>query len=370
MEQTESLERIRVFREYLGLAAAAVLCCLLAGCGKEVRARLEAPFPEKLSAWKLFVGNPADLKPNQGVIPYDLNTTLFTDYAEKRRFVWMPRGQAAAYRPDDVFEFPKGAILVKTFAYPDAALGGRGRLIETRLLVNANEGWIALPYVWNAAQTEATLQVNADPVHVNWKKPSGGNYDIYYSIPNSNQCKECHDQNKITGPIGPKARHLNRDMDYPEGRFNQLRYWEKTGYLKDVPEAAKIPRQAVWDDPATGTLAERARAYLDVNCAHCHSIQGAASNTGLYLSDLQADPMRIGFCKTPVATGKASAEMLFDAVPGHPETSILTHRMASEEPKIMMPEIGRSIAHKEGVKLIREWLASLRGECDVKRPSI
>ena len=82
------------------------------------------------------------------------------------------------------------------------------------------------------------------------------------------------------------------------------------------------------------------------------------------------DPVRIGFCKTPVATGKASADMLFDAVSGHPEVSILVHRMASDEPKIMMPEIGRTIAHKEGVELIREWLASLKGGCQATRPTI
>src|SRR5216684_5866683 len=132
----------------------------LAGCGKDVRPHLVEPFPKKLSAWKLFT---ADLHPNTGVIPYDLNTTLFTDYATKRRYVWMPRGQAAVYEPDDTFDFPKGTILVKTFSYPD---GGKERLIETRLLVHANDGWVPLPYVWNAQQTDAILDVNADPVEV------------------------------------------------------------------------------------------------------------------------------------------------------------------------------------------------------------
>ncbi|MGA3205304.1 MAG: hypothetical protein ABSF12_22640, partial [Bryobacteraceae bacterium] len=158
----------------------------------------------------------------------------------------------------------------------------------------------------------------------------------------------------------PKARHLNRD--------NQLAYWTQIGYLQGAP--AQAPKQPVWDDPATGSLAERARAYLEVNCAHCHSPGGSASNTGLYLTDLETDPMRIGFCKTPVAAGKASADMLFDAIRGHPELSILVHRMASDEPKIMMPEIGRTIVHHEGVELIRSWLASLEGNCDLPRPTI
>ena len=334
----------------------------LAGCSGNVRARLEEPFPKKLSAWKLFTGAAAELHPNFGVVPYDLNTTLFTDYATKRRHVWMPPGTAATYKGDDTFEFPKGTILVKTFSYPE---GARERLIETRLLVNAKDGWVALPYVWNAAQTDATLDVNADPVDVQWNGEV-----IHYAIPNSNQCRECHDQSRTTGPIGPKARHLNRDFDYPEGRFNQLAYWTKIGYLRDAADPSRIAKQAVWNEPATGTLDERARAYLEVNCAHCHSPNGSASNTGLYLTDLQADAMRLGFCKTPVSAGKASAGLLFDAVRGHPELSILAHRMESNEPKVMMPEIGRTLVHREGAELIRQWLASMEGGCEASRPAM
>lgn len=326
---------------------------VLGGCGKDVRSHLTEPYPKKLSTWRLFT---SELKPNKRVVPYELNTPLFTDYATKRRFVWMPEGQAATYKSDDTFEFPKGTILSKTFSYAD-------RLIETRLLVNGDGGWVALPYVWNAEQTDAALDVNADAVDLRWN-----NTTIHYAIPNSNQCKECHDQSKVTGPIGPKARHLNRDFGYAEGQFNQLAYWTKIGYLRGAP--ADPPRQAVWNDPATGSLEARARAYLEVNCAHCHSPNGSASNTGLYLTDLERDPMRIGFCKTPVATGKGSDDLLFDAVRGHPELSILAHRMASDEPKIMMPEIGRTLVHREGLELIREWLASLNGACTAPRPTV
>jgi uncharacterized repeat protein (TIGR03806 family) len=343
----------------------AVLALLSAGCGSQVRSHREGPFPRKLAAWKLFVGKPSELTPNRGVVPYDLNTPLFSDYATKKRFVWMPEGTSAAYKPDDTFEFPVGTILSKTFSYPDAALQGRERLIETRLLVRAKAGWVTLPYVWNAGQTEAILDVNADPVEVRT-----GALNIHYIIPNSNQCKGCHDQNKITEPIGPKARHLNRDFDYPEGRMNQLAYWTKIGYLKGAPDAAAAPRQAVWNDPKTGSVEARARAYLEVNCSHCHNPAGAANTTGLYLSDLQKDAMRIGFCKTPVATGSGSGNLLFDAVPGRPEESILTHRMGSDEPKVMMPEIGRTVVHREGFALIQQWLSALPGNCPVTRPKI
>ena len=343
----------------------------LAGCGRDVRVFARKPFPEKLSAWRLFVSEAGGWKPNRRVVAYELTNPLFTDYATKRRFVWMPPGKAAVYKAEETFEFPKGTVIAKTFSYPDVSVKGGERRIETRLLVNGDEGWVALPYVWNGEQTEATLQVVADPVDVRWRAGDGKERTIHYAIPNANQCKECHDANKATRPIGPKARHLNRDIETPEGRRNQLAYWTSIGYLRGAPfDPEKAPRQAVWDDAATGTLEARARAYLDINCGHCHSEGGAASNTGLYLNDLEKDRARIGFCKTPVATGKGSADMLFDEVPGHPERSILVHRMGSEEPKVMMPEIGRTIVHDEGVELIREWVGSLRGDCGATRPSI
>jgi uncharacterized repeat protein (TIGR03806 family) len=199
-------------------------CDLTDSCGsRSVRSHVAEPYPAKLSAWRLFTGNPAALKPNAGVIPYDLNTPLFSDYATKYRFVWMPPGTSATYNDTEAFDFPVGTIFSKTFAFPDADQGGKQRIIETRLLVNARSGWVTLPYVWNREQTEATLDVAADPTTVHWVHPSGTRYTIDYVIPNTNQCKGCHDRSKVVTPIGPKARNLNKDFDYPDGRFNQTR---------------------------------------------------------------------------------------------------------------------------------------------------
>jgi uncharacterized repeat protein (TIGR03806 family) len=322
-----------------------VALLLLSGCKKKVRVfNDEDGFPEKLSAWGLFVGNPSQLQPNEGVVPYDLNTPLFSDYATKRRFVWMPPGTAASYRPDDVFDFPVGTILSKSFSYQ--------KLIETRLLVRTKNGWFGLPYVWNANQTEATLQMAADPVRVKYK-----NVEFDYMIPNANQCKGCHEKAKTMTPIGPKARNLNRDLAYAEGTTNELAHWAQVGYLQGAPAPEQAPRAAVWNDPSQ-PLDARAMAYLDVNCGHCHNPQGPANTSGLYLTYGQADPLRLGFSKVPVSAGKASGDLFYDVVAGHPEQSILVHRMESTEPKILMPELGRSLVHKEGLELIREWIRS------------
>ncbi len=344
------------------------LCLLLfSSCGSlnrgDVRPHVEEPFPRTLSQWRLFVGQPSNLQPNKGVIPYDLNTQLFTDYAAKHRFVWMPPGTSALYRETETFEFPVGTIFSKTFAYPIRGQAGKERLIETRLLVHAKSGWVGLPYVWNDGQTDATLQVAADPTPVHWTHPSGENYAIEYIIPNANQCKSCHENAKVMSPLGPKARNLNKDFDYPEGRANQLGYWTKIGYLRGAPPPEKASRQVVWDDPVTGSVEARARAYLDVQCAHCHNPNGPARTSGLYLNASMTDPLRLGVCKVPVSAGQGSGDLRFDIVPGKPQESIFVYRMNSSTPKIMMPELGRTVVHKEAVALMREWITSMRGDC-------
>jgi uncharacterized repeat protein (TIGR03806 family) len=323
---------------------------------------LTAPFPNRLSTWRLFTGKPAELHPNEGVVPYDLNTPLFSDYADKFRFVWMPRGDSASYQADAVFDFPVGTILSKTFAFRTEPKS-RDHLIETRLLVRARTGWVGLPYVWNQEQTEATLEIAADPVPVRFVDAAGREHSTNYIIPNSNQCKECHEFHKAMGPLGPKARNLNKTYAYSTGPANELAYWAEAGYLKGSPDPATAPRAPAWNDASTGTLQTRARTYLDVNCGSCHRPGGAAATSALYLDLANNSDENLGVCKTPVAAGHASGNLLFDIVPGRPEESILVRRMESNAPKVMMPEIARTLAHQEGIELVRSWVASLGGTC-------
>jgi uncharacterized repeat protein (TIGR03806 family) len=343
-------------------AVPALVALFLSSCGyfgREVRLVLDEPFPKKLSQWRLFTGELARLRPNQGVLPYDINTPLFSDYATKARVVWMPNGTSARYRETQTFEFPRGAVIAKTFSYP-------GRLVETRILVNTRNGWVGLPYVWNDRQTEAMLEIAPDPVDIEWTQPSGEKLKIHYMIPNTNQCKSCHEQAKVMTPIGPKARHLNKDYSYSTGAENQLVHWAKIGLLTGAPTPGQAPRNAAWDLPDSGTVEQRARAYLDANCGHCHNPEGPANNSGLYLTATQSDPLRLGFCKVPVAAGHGAGDLRFDMVHGKPDESILVRRLNSVEPKVMMPELGRTTIHREGVELIREWVASVQGDCGEK----
>jgi hypothetical protein len=140
-----------------------------------------------------------------------------------------------------------------------------------------------------------------------------------------------------------------------------LEHWQKLGILSSeaLPQASTMP---VWNDPQSGSLNERALAYLDVNCGHCHSPQGPAHTTGLFLQKDQTDLRKLGLCKPPVAAGKGSGNRKFSIVAGKPDESILLYRMENEDPGVMMPELGRAIVHKEGIALIRAWILEMKEE--------
>ena len=368
--------------------------CLLAALASCSRAPAPVNFaaegkPQHLSDWHLLNVAGGRLAPNAGVLPYDLVTPLFSDYAHKLRTVWMPAGQSATYTADKAFEFPVGTILSKTFYYPraggpdavlktyDAEPGApaagldlsRVRLVETRLLVRRVDGWTALPYVWNADQTEAELQRTGDEKALELVDAQGRSQKFTYVVPNENQCAACHVTNLKSGeftPLGPKARNLNRTLAYADGTENQIARWARAGFLTGVP-AGEWPRAADWRD-VQQPIAERARSYLDVNCAHCHQATGTASNTALRLDALGPADWSLGLCKPSVAAGKGTGDRIHDIVPGQPDESILPFRLASTEGGVMMPELGRSTVHQEGVQLIRDWITSMPGHCQTGIP--
>lgn len=320
--------------------------------------------PEKLSEWDFFAGSIAGQEPIEGVVPYRLNTPLFSDYAEKLRFVRLPAGQTVPYNPDEVLAFPVGTVLIKTFYFPndfrDPAKGRR--LLETRLLVHEASGWKALEYVWNAEQTDALLEVAGEQTEVAYIDNDGKAHRQPYVMPNLNQCKGCHNRSEKLMPIGPSARQLNGELAYADGNANQLSYWQQHGLLTGLPDLATVPKAPVWNNPATGSIDARARAWLDINCAHCHRPDGPAATSGLNLRYSETNPTAWGVLKTPVAAGRGSGGRQYDIVPGKPDESILLYRMESTDPGVMMPEVARKVNHREGVALVREWIWEMKSE--------
>ena len=167
----------------------------------------ESNYRENLSDYGFFKGLLKDQIPADGVMPYALNSPLFSDYASKLRFVRLPEGQSVAYNPDSVLQFPVGTAIVKTFYYPiDERNPKKGRrLMETRVLLHEAKGWVALPYIWNKEQTDAVLEVAGGSDPVSWIDASGKKQSFDYQVPNMNQCKGCHER---SGELPVSYTHL------------------------------------------------------------------------------------------------------------------------------------------------------------------
>lgn len=328
---------------------------------QEITVDLSSIGKAKLTDYGFFVGALKELSPAPDVIPYSLNSALFTDYAFKQRFVKIPQGMQVSYNRDEVFDFPTGTVLIKNFYYPaDFRKPTENiRILETRLLINESGTWKTLPYIWNEEQTDAYLNVAGKNLDVTWTHDNGEVRSIRYSVPNMNQCKGCHLRGDKVMPIGPSARQLNGDYEFKSGNENQLAHWQNLKLINGLPAADQIPKLVSYDQQSE-SIDSRARAWLEINCAHCHRADGPAKNSGLHLLASEVDPAKLGVGKAPVAAGKGSGGLLYDIVPGKPDESILQFRIESVHPGIMMPELGRSSTHEEGVELVRKWISEMR----------
>lgn len=347
--------------------------------------------PLLLSDWHFFTINKNKLNLSEQVIPYSLSTPLFTDYAHKMRTIWIPEG-SASYQHDDILDFPVGTVISKTFYYPTHSSSTKGAsnkssipvvkktstqfleqktglsldqhlLLETRLLIHRTTGWEPVSYVWNEQQTDATLKRIGAIKKLLLKEDNGNEQSFSYIVPNINQCSGCHAPNNTTRtivPIGPKGRNLDIINPYQEGTENQLAYLARSGFLKE--HTSSKPGLSAWDAPGA-SLDHRARAYLDVNCAHCHNPVGPADTSGLHLNIENSSAPHLGICKLAVAAGAGTGGRAYDIDPGNPYNSIFVYRIETDNPAAMMPELGRSLTHTEGAQLIREWIEKMDDSC-------
>lgn len=328
----------------------------------DVNYNLESfPF-QTLSEYNFFQGNLKDLNPNYGVLPYTLNSTLFTDYAKKKRFVWLPNNTNAHYISDEkLITFPAGAVLIKNFYYDNVLPDYTTKIIETRLMIKKSEGWVFAEYVWNEEQTEAVLDLNGSFVDIEWEQDSDTRR-IQYRIPAEAECITCHKVNEVPFPIGTKPRNLNLSNLYNTGVQNQLDKLAEFGYLANVESSDAISSVPDYNDNSI-PLENRVRAYLDINCAHCHADQGHCDYRPIRLDyESTINYTNLGVCISPdEVINQGLGDII---VPGNPRNSVLHFRMNSTNEATRMPLLGRSIVHKEGVELIEDWINELNVTCD------
>ena len=295
-------------------------------------ADLPAIFP-RLSQYNIFQGFAGDLIPNADFKIYELSSTLFTDQAEKQRLIKVPTGAKIKVEGDGLATFPEGTILVKTFFYyrdtrvPDKG----GRIIETRILIKSEGTWAFGTYIWNDEQTDAALVTSGYNTTVNWIDDQGKGQVISYRIPSNFECRSCHNDNGAVIPIGPKGRNLNTIVLRNGAKVNQLEYF----YMADIMDAVvpeKIGRLPNYKDVGA-PVESRARAYFEMNCAHCHNESGIAAGRRLFLS----------------------FESSFDSSNIFSHKEKIWSKMKSGE----MPKIGTTMIDADGLALIKQYLETL-----------
>lgn len=313
-----------------------------------------------LSEYNFFDGPMKDQVPAYGVIPYEPINQLFTDYAHKKRFVWMPDGTAASYDGDhNLLDFPVGTILIKTFYYDNVLPTNETKIIETRLMIKKETEWIFADYIWNDAQDEAVSDLDGSLVMVDWVE-GGETRSTNYRIPSESECFTCHKSNGIAAPIALKPQNLNSMYAYMEGEQNQLQKLIDFGYLNDgLP--ATINTVPDWEDTSL-PLRDRVHGYIDINCAHCHAdLKHCDYRPIRFAFNESSDDTNIGICVDPDTEIPGMTKVV---APALKERSVMYFRMNTEAEEYRMPLLGRSIIHRESVQLIGQWIDNLTTECE------
>lgn len=328
----------------------------------------EVPYTN-LSQYQFFEGEIKNQQPSYGVLPYKPASELFTDYALKSRFVWMPNGTRATYTSDaDVLKLPVGSAIIKTFYNNNVQPSNNTKIIETRVMIRISEaneetdGWIFAEYLWNTDQTDATLQKQGSTISISWLNQNNVMQNVDYKTPSINDCKTCHDNNGKSRPIGIKPQNLNTTYPYTTGTKNQLSKWIEFGYLENNLPATIVSTVDYKD--TSKSLDLRVRSYFDINCAHCHQVGGNAE----YM-----ETIRMEFSKTNISSNMGVCVVGNIQVPdidhgkivspNNTSESTILYLLSTNQPNLIMPRIGKTMVHQEGIQLVTEWINSLP-ECN------
>jgi len=329
----------------------------------------QVPYP-KLSDYHFFEGEIKNQIPSLNVIPYEPISSLFTDYAHKKRFVWMPNGTKATFNGDDqILELPIGAAIIKTFYYDNVQPSNTTKIIETRVMIRKSEGWIFADYVWNDGQTEAFLDLNGSTKNITFIDDNDVTRTVDYRIPNESQCIVCHKTKSYENgnyvqkniPIGIKPQNLNSVYNYGSETKNQLTKWIDSEILNNNFSLPSEINTIVDYNDSSKPLEKRVRSYFDINCAHCHKEHGHCDYRPLKLafSDTNNNLTNMGVCVDTQDMQDFEPALSKLVTPGNIYRSMLYHRLNTIDETYRMPLHGRTIIHDEGIQLVEEWINSL-----------
>ncbi|MBP6099899.1 MAG: hypothetical protein KA488_04670 [Flavobacterium sp.] len=332
------------------------------------------PYP-KLSDYHFFVGDMKNQVPESDVLPYEPASSLFTDYAHKKRFVWIPKGMKATYDGDGkVLQLPVGSAIIKTFYYEKVQPLNTTKIIETRLMIRKADGWIFAEYVWNNDQTEAYLDMNGSNVSIDYKDENNILQSVpNYRIPNVVQCIICHKSKQMVNnvevdtyiPIGIKPQNLNFEYNYGNETKNQLTKWIEKGILQNNFSLPSEANTAIDYKDASKPLEKRVRSYLDINCAHCHQDNRHCDYRPMRFSftesgDIQNGRANLGICVDTQDMQDFPPALSKIISPGNVNRSMLYYRLNTTNENFRMPLHGRTVIHTEGVNLLQQWINTLQ----------
>jgi uncharacterized repeat protein (TIGR03806 family) len=298
-------------------------------------------FPQLLSATGCVLPGDAT-KPAPGVLPFDVNAALWSDGADKERWLALPDGTQITVDASGDFVFPIGSALLKTFS-----LGGKR--IETRFYVRHTDGeWAGYSYEWNDAQTDATLLPSSKVKAVGAQS---------WSFPSRSECGLCH-TSAAGRTLGLEIGQLNRPLLYPATNriSNQLKTLDHIGlFAAPIGDPASLE---VYADPkGNGAVGARARAYLHANCAGCHRPSGGGGRSTMDLRFATALSATNACNAVPIVDDFGSNQTRL-VKPGAAAQSVVSLRLHAVDSK-RMPPLAKSVADPLGTSLIDSWIGAL-----------
>ena len=330
-----------------------------------------APEPPELLSLTGAFQDLQTLTPNPSCIPYDLNEPFWSDGAAKFRWMCIPNdgthdttAEQIEFSAEGDWTFPTGAVLIKHFelAVDESDPNNRTRL-ETRFVVKTESGHYAVTYRWNDSQTDAVLLTQGEERVVSVQTPTGPR-DQVWVFPSRNECLACH-SSTAGAVLGANTRQLNGEITYPlTGRSgNQLETLHDLGILSLGVSNAAIPgflasvTTSVAKDDSNASLSDRARSYLDSNCAYCHRPGGVRANFDARLTTPLSQQNLIGG-ELAESFGIAGEAVI---VPGSLSQSVLFHRANSVGESFSMPPIAKNLIDTQGIAVVEQWINQLGG---------
>ena len=351
-----------------GAAATGISSYLAPRAYLHMPAQIDGPLPSLLSQTGAFADT-ARLVPSPGLIPYDVILPFWSDGAAKIRYVAIPKGQQIGFTPDGEWSFPAGTVFVKTFELPtDDAHPEIKRRLETRLLVRDDKGGVyGVVYKWRADNSDADLLPSSLTETIPIRARDGRTREQTWYYPSRENCLTCHNA-RAGGVLGVKARQLNRTMTYPSGvSANEIETLNHLHLLNPAPSAAELktlPTLAGTND-ASRSLEDRARSYLDANCAHCHRPGGTVA----YFDARYTTPLdRQELIDGPVLINEGIDRP--HVISPHDIWRSIAFMRVDTNGDVRMPPLARETIDEHGVQLLQDWINSMPGKDVLVPPKI